>query len=242
VCQEIASRRGHECFFDADGNLVIRHDVTDDNDDSIPGEGPDIGTVANPVAIISDGDGGNMVGLTATLSRQGACNGVRINLHSTVPKKVRKKTDRDTADDVDWHTAPISAHVEVLQETGPVAWGGKFGKLPIVIERDVKDLKKWSAGGSETWSDTQADAYADAKRILHRRRGVIRFLDIHALPMPWLEPDDKVRVRWREHEDDDDDYNVVHEAHFVSRVELSLDGSSPMVIRTRQLSVVDPGG
>jgi hypothetical protein len=232
---EVARRRGHECFFNADGDLVIRHDVTDDNDTAIPGVGPDIGTVANPVATIKDGAGGNLVGLTATVSREGACNGVRINLHSTVPRKVRKKADREALGP-DWETAPIFKGVTERQEAGPVAWGGLFGRIPIVIERNIKDLKKWSNGGEESWSDAQVDAHQDAKRILHRRRGLTRYLDIHAIPQYWLEADDKVRVRWHEN-----DGTAVTEAHFVQRVEFDLAGGGPMVVRTRQLNVVDPG-
>lgn len=242
ACTQMARRRGHEVFFDANGDLIIRHDVTDDNDESIPGNGPDIGMVSDPIAIITDETNGNLVGMTATVSRQGGCNGVRINLHSTVPKKVRKQADRESADPVEWRTAPISAFAQELQEEGPVRWGDMFGKLPIVIERNIKDLKKWSDGGAETWSNAQQDAHADAKRILHRRRGVTRYLDLHVLPLYWLEPDDRVRIRWHEFEDDPD-YRVTQEAHFVQRIEIPLaaEQAGPMVLRTRQLNVTDPG-
>jgi hypothetical protein len=266
ACTEIAQRRSQEVFFNADGNLVIRHDVTDDDDDTVPANGPDIGTVSNPVAVITDGDQGNLIGLTATLSREGGCNGVQINLHSTVPKKVRKKINREplpplpadaTPEEIvaraveierraaegpwriEWEDAPIYKGVFEQQTGGPVAWGGLFGHLPIVIERDVKDLKKWSNGGEETWSHLQADAHRDARRILHRRRGVTRYLDMHVLPLPWLEPDDKIRVRWHEF-DDDSDARLTHEAHFVQRVEFDLAGG-PMVVRTRSLNTTDPG-
>jgi hypothetical protein len=232
ACVELASRRGHEAFFNANGDLVLRYDVTDDNDESIPGTGPDIGTVSSPIGTIKDGQGGNLVGLTATVSREGATNGVRINLHSTVPRKVRKKHDRDAA--ASWEDAPITAHVSEFQSSGPVAWGGLFGRIPIVIERDLKDLKRWSNGGAETWSNAQADAHQDARRILHRRRGLTRYLDIHALPMYWLEADDKVKIQWR------DGATTVTEYHFVQRVEFDLAGG-PMEIKTRQLNVVDPG-
>jgi hypothetical protein len=262
ACVEMASRRGHEAFFNANGDLVLRYDVTDDNDESIPGVGPDIGTVSSPIATIKDGQGGNLVGLTATVSREGATNGVRINMHSTVPRKVRKKINREPlaplpsgatpsqiaarAAEVarrakegpwrtDWEDAPIHAHVSEFQESGPVAWGGLFGRIPIVIERDLKDLKRWSNGGAETWSNAQADAHHDARKMLHRRRGVTRYLDIHTLPMYWLEADDKVRVQWH------DGATTVTEYHFVQRVEFDLAGG-PMVVRTRQLNVVDPGG
>ena len=248
---EIAQTRGHECFFDWNGDVVIRDDVTDDNDESIPGVGPDIGTVSNPIVTITDGVGGNLLGLTASVSREGACNGVRINLHSTVPRKVRKKRNRDAGSSadacgnptsgggpsstVDWENAPIYKGILEAQTSGPVAWGGLFGHIPIVIERQVKDLKKWSSGGEETWSDEQADAHRDAKRMLHRRRGVTRYLDMHTLPIYWLEPDDKVAVRWHELSG-----ASVTEAHFVQRIEWGLNDGK-MTVRTRQLQVTDPG-
>jgi hypothetical protein len=246
---ELAARRGHECFFNANGGLVIRRDVTDDDNESIPANGPDIGTVSNPVAVVKDGPRGNLLGVTATLSRQGAANAVRINLHSTVPRRVRKASDRaagaaatacgpgsPASSTASWADAPIRAAVTVKQETGPVAWdSGLFGKVPIVIERDLKDLKGWSSGGEETWSHAQADAYRDAKRLLHRRRGVIRHLDIHSLPLYWVEPDDKVRVRWH-----NEDGELTSGAHYIQRIELDL-GGGPMVLRTRSLNVVDPG-
>ena len=84
----------------------------------------------------------------------------------------------------------------------------------------------------------QKDADQDAKRILHRRRGVTRYLDLHTLPLYWLEPDDRVRIKWREFEDDE--LTITSEAHFVARVELDLAGG-PMVLRTRTLNVTDPG-
>jgi hypothetical protein len=72
--------------------------------------------------------------------------------------------------------------------------------------------------------------------MLHRRRGVTRYLDMHTLPLYWLEPDDKVSVRWHELSG-----AAVTEAHYVQRIEIDLEAGSPMVVRTRQLSVTDPG-
>lgn len=230
----LAFTKGHECFFDSNGDLVIRHDVTDDNDESIPGNGPDIGTVTNPIATLRDGNNGNIIGMTATTTREGGCNGVRINLHSSVPKKKRRKKNRDKKPE--WRDAPINAHITELQVGGPVDWGDTFGRIPIVIDRDVKDLKKWGQGGAETWNEMQAAYTARARHLLHRRRGVVRYIDLDCVPLYWLEPDDKVNLKWRVGEDND----VRVESHYAQMVEFDLAGG-PMRVRTRSLNVTDPG-
>jgi hypothetical protein len=73
----ICQARGFDTFFNHNGNLVIRHDVTNNSDDveTIPGEGPDIGTVSNPAAVIKEGPGGNLVALTLGLTREGPSTG-----------------------------------------------------------------------------------------------------------------------------------------------------------------------
>jgi len=255
MAQAICAARGFECFFNHNGNLVIRHDVTNDDDDvdTIPGEGPDIGTVTNPVAVIRDGPGGNLVGITVGLTREGACNGVFINVHETVSQTMaaRKVSEaasgviEDDPDDVlsdgtpwppddpdveDPEVPPIpnpgagDPRVNVTVKalgTGPILWGDKFGRQNIVLERNVKRI-------NNSVISTQKKR---AKRLLNRRGGVIRSVDLDAVGLYWVEPDDKVRVV----------YDGRTEAHYVASIEYDLAGEEPARVRTRSLNVVDPG-
>ena len=215
---KLASKFGREVLFDAQGNLVIRHDITDDQNDTIPGTGPDIGTVANPIAIIKDGQHGNMVGMTASVSRKGACNGVAFALTSTVTKKIKvKKKKKSVSHDV-FRT------VTAFQPDGPVAWGDQFGRVPIVVSQSVNKIT----------ADLINNRQQRANHLLHRRRGLTRYIDLDALPLLWLEADDKIRVTWHAHTD------VVSEAHYVQSVIFDIAGG-PMQIKTRALSVTDPG-
>jgi hypothetical protein len=208
---ELAGIKGFEAFFDANANLVIRPDVTDDNDDVNPGVGPDIGTATNPVAVIRDGEGGNLVAMTATVTREGACNGVVVNLHETADKKSKHAGDKRR-----------NVQVTAYQSVGPTAWGDTFGRVPIVMERNVKTIT----------DQVVADQNQRAKRLLHRRRGLVRYIDLDAAGLYWLEPDDKVRIMWADRV----------EAHYAQRVEFDLTGHSPVRVRTRQLAVTDPSG
>lgn len=208
---DLAAIKGHETFFDANGDLIIRGDVTDDNDDVIPGVGPDIGTVSDPVAVINDGPSGNLVAMTATLTREGACNGVVINIH---------ETKRRTGDD------RKNVQVQVVESSGAAAWGDQFGRIPIVDERSVKTIT----------DGVVSDQKSRAKRMLHRRRGVVRYIDLDATGLYWIEPDDKVTVRWGSGTATERSEN-----HFVQRVEFDLSGRNPIRIKTRQLAVRDPG-
>lgn len=213
----LAQVKGFEVFFDAAGNLVIRPDVTDDNDNVIPGVGPDIGTVENPVAVIADGEAGNLVAMTATLTREGGCNGVIINIHETADQKAKgKKAVAARGDE------RRNVQVSALQSTGPAAWGDRFGRLPIVNERNVATIT----------NQVVADQQSAARRLLHRRRGIVRYIDLDAAGLYWVEPDDKVAIKWGNRT----------EYHYVQRVEFDLSGRSPVRIRTRQLAVTDPGG
>jgi len=206
---ELCTTKGFECFFDAAGNLVIRKDLTDDNDEALPENGPDIGTVTSPVAVIADGPTGNLVALTATVTRQGAVNAVQVNLNATVAQKGNKP-------DID-----VTRSRTASVETGSIAWGDRFGRMPFVKERNVKKIT----------AALLNDAQSDAKRLLHRRRGVIRYLDLDAAGLYWVEPDDKIRVS----------YGGMVENHYVQRVEFDLTGQAPARLRTRQLAVTDPG-
>jgi hypothetical protein len=265
--QAICQARGYDCFFSASGNLIIRHDVTNNSNDveTIPGEGPDIGTVSNPVAVIKDGPGGNLVALTVAVTREGAVNGVFINVHETIAQRVAQRKvaadgpDDTTADpdyDPDWddvlrgdapppevaepanpdldHGDPevpkipnpkagdprVNVAVKALA-VGSIKWGDRFGRQNIVLERNVKRI-----------NDNVVNAQIHrAKRLLHRRGGVIRSVDLDAVGLYWLEPDDKVRVK----------YDGRTEAHYVASIELDLTGADPTRVRTRSINTMDPG-
>ena len=249
----IAQARGFETFFDWNGNLVIRHDLTNDDADSIPGVGPDIGSMSSPVAVIADGPGGNLVGLTSSVTREGACNGVFITMHETISQKIQAKKSQETKtgvrepdpDDVqedgsrfppDDENKPdaevpmvpnpkagdrrVNVTIQALG-TGPIAWGDKYGRQPIVLERNVKRI-------TDSNVSTQKRR---AKRLLHRRGGVIRSIDMDVVGLYWVEPDDRVRVH----------YDGRTEAHYIASIEFDLAGKNPARIKTRSLTVEDPG-
>lgn len=167
---EGARRKGCEAFFDSDGNLVVRKDRTDDDEDTIPGAGPDIGQVSNPVATIDDGTQGVIIALTGTVSRRGGVNGVRYNLQNP---------SAGGSDDIDYKA-------EALQLDGPVAWGNEFGHLPLVSNESVGRI---TTSLKAQWDEK-------AKAMLRRRRGVVRYLDLDCHPQYWVEPDDIVQVAW----------------------------------------------
>lgn len=201
----IADKKGVETFFDWNGDLVIRDSITSANDTSPPSVGPDIGTIADPVAILHDGVGGNLIGTTSTLSRDGGCNLVQINLH---PAK-RKKSDPD-------NDADKVQHVTAEETDAATRWGDVFGYLPIVQNRNVHQVT----------AQVRNDYQDRAETTLYRRGGVVRYIDLDAVGVYWLEPDDKVRI-------------VQHgpdrtESHFVQAVTFDLGGRTPVRIRTRQ--------
>lgn len=216
---DLAEKKGYETFFDSSGNLVIRNLITGDDDDVLPGVGPDIGTVSNPVAVIRDGVGGSLVGLTATVTREGGCNYVRFNLTGTVTQRAKKQNAKKPGVEtkqVDW-----TAEVHAEEEGGPADWGDKFGFLPIVREFNLGKVTEGEKAGYQK----------RANNVLHRRRGVIRYIDFDMVGGYWLEPDDRVRLI----------YGSRTEDHYIQSVQFDLAGKTPTRVRTRQLAVVDPG-
>lgn len=212
----LGARAGHqpqEAFFDGLGDLIIRRDITDEDDATWnPSEpGPDIGTVQDPVAVLRDGIGGNVVGTTASLTRDGAVNATQINLTAVVNR--RRKGAAHAIHKELWYSTGARAG-------GTIAYGDSFGRLPLVETTSVDKLT----------AKLKQAADRKAQRLLTRRRGLIKYLDLDTLPLYWVEPDDKVRVQ----------VGGRTEHHYVQRVELPLDGS-PMRIRTRIASVTDPG-
>jgi hypothetical protein len=210
----LCQARGFECFFNTDGDLVVRKDITNDDAETIPAVGPDIGTVTYPVAVIRDGNGGNLVSLTQGVTREGGANGVFINLHETASQTLRRQGRPVSGD------KRVNVQVSALAD-GPIKWGDRYGRQPIVIEKPVKVIT----------DDVVAAQTRRAKRILNRRGGVIRTLDLDAVGLWWCEPDDRVKIV----------YDGRTEYHFVASIEFDLAGESPARIRTRALAVEDPG-
>jgi hypothetical protein len=210
---QLADIKDLDVLFDYNGDLVIRRAISDDSDDVSPGVGPDIGTVANPIATITEGIHGSLVALTATVTREGGCNGVQINLQPAVTRagKAIKDSERH----------PVS--VVVQQEGGPAKWGDVFGFLPIVESHDVH----------KATAEVVANYRGEARKLLQRRRGVIRYLDADAVGCYWVEPDDKIRFTFGS--------PAVTEDHYVAAVTFDVTGKSPARLRTRQLAVLDPG-
>lgn len=172
AANEVAGKWGFEVFFDWAGDLVIRRDLTDDDDASWdPSEaGPDIGDVARPVAIFADQEGGNLIGTTTSLSREGSVNGVAVNLDAL------RKTGVSDGTGLHWN------HLETAG--GSIAWGDVFGRIPLVETRDVHKI-------TTTMEDRQTQR---AMKLLKRRRGMVQFVDFDALPSYWVEPDDRVQL------------------------------------------------
>jgi hypothetical protein len=101
--------------------------------------------------------------------------------------------------------------------SGPLAYGDDFGRIPIVETTSVHKLT----------DDIKNRRIRRAKKLLQRRRGLIKYLDFDALPLYWLEPDDRVRIPPA----------VGHYDFYIQRIEFDLAGG-PMRCRTRTMSAV----
>jgi hypothetical protein len=214
AANKIADKKGFDVLFDWNGDLIIRRDITDNDDETLPANGPDIGTASSPVATIRDGHGGTMIGLAAVVTRDGGINGVAVNLSARVKNKRRKHHPHaPTTVEHTW------THLETVG-TGAVAWGDRFGRMPLVISPNVHKIN----------DDVKDRQTVHAQRLLHRRRGLIRNLDIDAAPLYWLDADDRVNLTFEGHT----------EKHYAQAVEFDI-GGGPMHVRTRSLSVTDPG-
>lgn len=199
ACVELASRHNLEPFFDAWGDVCIRKDITDEDDDAWdPSEpGPDIGFVANPTCKFRDQEGGNLLGITSTLTREGSVNAAITTL--TLKEK-----------DGSSNRTPLS-----YIHTGPMAYGDRFGRLPLVESRTVNKPP------DDFWDTMQRRG----RRLLRRRGGMLRYHDFDALPQYWAEPDDKVSVT----------VDGRTENHYLASVEFDLTGG-PMRCRTRTVA------
>jgi hypothetical protein len=213
AANKLAGKHDQDCFFDGLGAFCVRKEISDeDDDDWDPSEpGPDIGKVSDPIAKFKDGEGGNLIGVSATISREGAVNAVAINVSATVNH--RKKGAKKAVSKELWYSTRQDAG-------GTVAFGDSFGRKPLVETKSVDKLT----------AEVKTSAQRRAKTLLQRRRGLLKYLEFDALPMPWVEPDDKVKVS----------IDGTKEFHYVQSVTLDLAGG-PMHVRTRTLSVTDPG-
>jgi hypothetical protein len=212
----LAEAKGFDVFFDWNGDVVLRPNLGDGQEDIIPEAGPDVGTKADPIMVISDGVGGALVGMTATLTRDGAANGVFINLHETADQKAKDEKARAKRGD-----PRVDVQVRALSGGGsPATYGDKFGRIPIVIDKNVAKIT----------DDVVALYQRRADALLSRRRGVVRYIDFAMVGGYWLEPDDKVTLK----------FDGKTEFHYVQSIEWELKGGRTKV-RTRSLNVEDPG-
>jgi hypothetical protein len=214
---KLAEAKGYDVFFDWAGDLVLRPNLGDGNDDIIPDAGPDVGTKSDPIMTIQSGVGGTLVGMTATVTREGAANGVFINIHETADQKSKDKKARAARGD-----PRVDVQVHALAGGGnPATWGDRFGRIPIVIDKNVVTIT----------DAVQASYQSYANTLLSRRRGVVRYIDFAMLGGYHLEPDDKVKIKWADGRAED---------HYVQSVEFDLKGGATK-LRTRELNVIDPG-
>lgn len=214
---KLAEAKAYDVFFDWGGDLVLRPNLGDGNDDIIPDTGPDVGTKANPIMTIESGVGGTLVGMTATVTRDGGANGVFINIHETADQKSKDKAARAKRGD-----PRVDIQVRALAGGGsPVTYGDSFGRIPIVIDKNVVTITDAVEASYQSYANT----------LLSRRRGVVRYIDFAMLGGYHLEPDDKVKIRWADGRSED---------HYVQSVEFDLKGG-PTKLRTRELNVIDPG-
>jgi hypothetical protein len=214
---KLAESKGFDVFFDWSGDLVLRPNLGDGNDDIIPETGPDVGTKGNPIMTIRDGIGGSLVGMTATVTRDGACNGVIINVHETADQKSKTAKARAARGNDLWADTQVRA---LAGSTSAVSYGDRFGRIPIVLDKNVVKLT----------TEIVAQQQSRANTLLSRRRGVVRYIDFAMVGGYHLEPDDKVKLV----------FDGKTEDHYVQSIEWNLAGGETRV-RTRSLNVSDPG-
>ena len=228
----LAGKKGFEAFFDWNGDLVLRHDVTDDDDDEWDpaSVGPDIGDVNHPIAVVQDGNKGSLVGMTATTTREGGANAVSINVTGQVTRRAKKQNKKKKGIEKEQVSVTRNVKAEVTDDDSPVKWGDVFGYLPLVLSVNVAKIT----------DDIMSDQQTKANKLLHRRKGLIRYIDFDSLPLLWLEPDDKVQLTWTDGYHGDGTPKRRTEDHYVQSIEFDLGGGA-MRCRTRQLAVRDPG-
>ena len=217
--QAICDASGLEAFFDRYGDLVIRNAIVD-VDETLPGVGPDVGTVSNPVATLAQGQGGSITGLKIVTTREGGCNGIILTITPTASPPKKGKYNK-----AQYEPATLLRK----WDRGPAAWSDVFGRITVQREKRVARRTQQATLDAQRWADG----------LLTRRRGVIRRLEIDALPMWWLEPDDRIQVKWKQRMPNGSELTF-DEAHYVEAIEFPLtpDGG-PMRVRTRQVTVVE---
>jgi hypothetical protein len=130
---------------------------------------------------------------------------VQWNLH---PAKRKSSNPDDDADKVQ--------HVTAEETDLATRWGDVFGYLPIVQNRNVHRVT----------AQVRGDYQDRANAMLYRRGGIVRYIDLDAVGVYWLEPDDKLRIVQSNPDRT--------ESHFVQAVTFDLSGRSPVRVRTRQ--------
>lgn len=200
-----------EAFFDRNGDLVIRNEIVD-YEGYVPGAGADIGSEANPVAYLVEGPKGSIVGLDPSVTRENAANAVFITVKPT-------QTGSGSA----YRPQTVNARTN----SGPAEYGDQFGRITLHRTRDVQKVT------AEIMDAQRKHAAA----LLTKRQGVIRRLHVDALPMWWLDPDDRINITWRQRMPDSTE-RVRTETHYVESLTLPLAPDGTMSLVTRQVATV----
>ena len=201
-----------EAFFDRFGDLVIRNEIVD-YEGYVPGAGADIGSETNPVAHLVEGPRGSIVALSPSVSRENAANGVFIQVKPTQSGK---------------GSAYRAQMAKAVTSSGPATFGDRFGRITLHRTKEV----------AKVTAEVMESQRRHAAGLLSRRQGVIRRLLIEALPLWWLDPDDRVNVTWRQRMPDNTE-RVRTETHYVESVAFPFEPDGLMRLATRQVAVVE---
>jgi len=200
-----------EAFFDRNGDLVIRNEIVD-YEGYVPGAGADIGSEANPVAHLVEGPRGSIIGVTPSVTRENAANGVFVTVKPTQTGK---------------GSAFKPQVVNAKTHSGPAMYGDQFGRITLHRTSEVQKIT----------SENMESQRRHAAALLTKRQGVIRRLRIDALPLWWLDPDDRINITWRQRMPDNTE-RVRTETHYVESLTLPIEPDGVMRLVTRQVAVV----
>lgn len=181
----LANKIDYDVYCDSTGTFVIEPERTLEN--TTPVLTVDAGTVFP----LPGAPGGNLSTLDLSTTRESTYNAVVVTGQSSDPD-----------------TPPVS-HVERIR-SGPLRWGGPFGKKAKVM-------------GSNPILVTKAAAAKAAATYLKRYQSLERTLDFSMIPNPTLEPGDVVRV---------DMLDGTHEKHMVKKVDIPFGLTAPWKVET----------